>query len=154
MSEKQTVEAGNSLPPPLGSAGWATSLDGERYDHPFYASRDKAIAGGTAEYNGEAFWIGLVFAPENAENFFDAEDWLENVACQDDYSGDHAEGWDMSTKEQRAELEKEVRAVMAAWLERHKLRPTFFNVRDSVLIEPNTGSHRPSEPEASDGSVC
>jgi len=126
MSEKQT-----------GSA-WATSLNGEIYDYPFYASREEAIANGTAEYNGDPFWIGKTFPPENAENFFDAEDWLENVACQEDYSGDHAEDWDMSTKEQRAELEKEVRAVMAAWLERHKLRPTFFNVRDSVLIEPNT----------------
>ena len=138
MSEQKTIEAVTPSPERLGSAGWVTSLDGERYDLPFYASRDEAIAGGRAEHNGEAFWIGLAFAPENAENFFDAEDWLENVACQDEYSGDHAKGWDMSTKEQRSELEKDVRAVMAAWLERHKLRPTFFNVRDSVLIEPNT----------------
>ena len=121
----------------LGSA-WCTSLNGETYDYPLYDTREQAVEGGTVEYNGNPFWVGMATPPERAENFFDAEDWLENVACQDDYSGDHAEGWDMSTKEQRAELEREVREVMAAWLDRHNLRPTFFNVNNSSLIEPNT----------------
>lgn len=127
---------GTPSPERIGSA-WATSLNGEVYDHPFYASRADAVAAGLAEYNGEAFWIGEAFPPEKAEAFFDAGDWLENVSCQEDYDGDHAEGWDMSTKEQRAELEREVRPVMAAWLDRHNLRPTFFNVRNAVMIDPN-----------------
>jgi len=56
-------------------------------------------------------------------------------------SGDHAEDWDMSTKEQRAELEREVRSVMAAWLDRHNLRPTFFNVHNSTMVEQNSAAH-------------
>lgn len=39
----------------------------------------------------------------------------------------NADGWYRSTTAQREELEREVRAVMAAWLDRHDLRPKFWN---------------------------
>ena len=65
------------------------------------------------------------------ESYFDARDWLDNVSNQDPYSIDAAIDWDESTKEQRAELEKEVRAVMGAWLDRHKLRPRFWLVKNA-----------------------
>ena len=52
------------------------------------------------------------------------------MSCHHDYSGEYAEGWDVSTIEHREELEAEVRAVMAKWLDRHGLRPQFFVVQD------------------------
>ncbi|MFA6690114.1 MAG: hypothetical protein WCS18_11615 [Sphaerochaetaceae bacterium] len=139
MSEKQTIEADNSLPPPLGSAGWAISLNEETYDAGVFKNEADAIEEGTVGYNGVPFWLAKVCSPTPPENLFDVEDWLERVACDDDYAGDWAEDWDMSTKEQRTELEREVRAVIAAWLDRNNLRPTFFNVKDARLIDPNTG---------------
>lgn len=126
----------------LGSAGWAISLNGETYDADVFQNEADAIEEGTVGYNGVPFWIGRVCPPTKPEDLFDVSDWLERVACDDDYAGEWSEDWDMSTKQQRAELESDVRKVIAAWLDRHNLRPTFFNVKDARLIEPNAGGHR------------
>ncbi len=79
---------------------------------------------------GEVFYVGENFVPPQPAALWDAEDWLEHVSCQDEYCCDAADGWDGSTDEQQKELEREVRAVMAAWLDKHDLRPAFWMVRN------------------------
>lgn len=88
---------------------------------------DEACAEGAP---GQSFWVGEEMPPSDPESMWDASDWLEHVSQQDEYSPDCADGWDVSTKEQLEELEKEVRAVMAAWLDKHNLRPAFFVIKN------------------------
>lgn len=102
------------------------SFDEQEYNGAF-ATREEAIAEAEAEDNG-IFWTGENVPATAPEDWWEAEDWLEHVSCQDEYNGDHADGWDHSSKSQRAELESLVRPILAAWLDRHSLRPKFFNV--------------------------
>ncbi len=110
---------------------FAISSNEERYEGS-YETIEEAIEEAANGYAYETFWVGKCVPPTQPEQWWDAADWLEHVSCQDSYSGEYAEDWDDSTTEQREELEKEVRAVMASWLDRHKLRPRFFLVEDAV----------------------
>lgn len=110
---------------------FSISTDEEQY-YGSYETAEKAIEEAANGYAYTNFWIGECVSPTQPEDMWDSEDWLEHVSCQDAYSGDYAEGWDNSTKEQRAELEQEVKTVMAAWLDRHKLRPSFFVIENPV----------------------
>jgi len=105
---------------------WCYSDDEESYRGRF-VTKEAAIHEATAE-GLKRFWVGKCDPPVPPENYWDAEDWLERVSEQDDYSGEWAEDWDHSTKKQHKELEVQVRAVMAAWLDRYSLRPDFYNV--------------------------
>jgi len=105
-----------------------------------YDSREEAIAAGPAEVvdadsERGVFWVGEQVPPMQPEDYWDADDWMEHVACQDAYRGDHAEDWGRCTKEQRDELEMAVRKVMAEWLDHHKLRPDFFNITNVTRHE-------------------
>lgn len=110
---------------------FAISSDEERYEGS-YETIEEAIEEAANGYAHETFWVGKCVPPTQPEQWWDAADWLEHVSCQDSYGGEYAEDWDDSTTEQREELEKEVRAAMASWLDRHKLRPRFFLVEDAV----------------------
>jgi len=118
-------------------SAWAISSDSENYNHADFKSKEEAIAEGLIFYGGEPFYVGELEEPTPPEDLFDCGDWLEHVSCQEDYEGDHAEGWDSSTKEQREELNQEVRQVLSAWLDRHNLRPSFWNIPNGERIEPN-----------------
>lgn len=107
---------------------YSWSTDEEQY-HGSYPSIEAAIADAEAEHEEDwtgPVWVGEQAAPVQPEEHWDAERWLEHVSCQDEYSSEWAEDWDTSTKEQREELEYAVRKVMAEWLDRHCLRPTFW----------------------------
>lgn len=132
-----------SLKPPPQADRWFYSLDEEHYEGDF-ATREEAIAEGQAAYPGETIYVGKGVAPEAPEEFWDAEDWLDNVQDQDEYLIDCADGWDTSTKEQRAELEALVRPILGAWLDRHGLRPTFVIIPKAERIE----SPEPNEEDA------
>jgi hypothetical protein len=109
---------------------FAYSFNGENYTGG-HTTREDAIAEAKAEADDHTrFYTGRCVPPQQPEDFWNAEDWLDHVSCQDEYGSDWADGWDDSTAAQRAELETEVRAVMAAWLDRHKLRPGFFTIDD------------------------
>lgn len=125
----ETAKRELSVPEPKESieGKWAISGDSENYGSTTFATRDEAVAEGMAIYP-DGFYLGRIVAPTQPEDRWSADDWLEHVSVQDDYSGEHAEDWDISTEEQREELETEVRKVMAAWLDRHGLRPDFWNV--------------------------
>lgn len=99
-------------------------------------SREAAAAEAFAEDpEATVIWVGEVVPPPQPEGYWDAEDWIEHVAIQDEYATHWGEDWDGSTKEQRQELETEVRAVLAAWLDRHDMRPTFFNIDNPKKVE-------------------
>lgn len=126
---------------------FAISTDEERYEGS-YATIEEAIEEAANGYAYEAFWVGRCVPPTQPEELWDAADWLEYVSCQDSYGGEFAEDWDDSTDEQREELEKEVRAVMASWLDRHKLRPCFFVVKDAVKYVVVDGKPVKASPES------
>lgn len=108
------------------------STDSENFTGRF-SNFSEAIAESLAKTkHGDSFWIAESRQPIQPEDLWDAEDWLEHVSVQDDYGGDFGEGWDLSSKQQREELEAEVRSVMKSWLDRHELRPTHYCVDESV----------------------
>lgn len=102
----------------------------------FHGQFDTAEEAVAEAINGERqFWVGENVPPTAPEDYWYAEDWLEHVACQDDYSGDFAEGFGVASKEELAELEAYVRPILAAWLERHGLRPTHWIIENPVKYE-------------------
>ena len=120
------------------------STNGELF-HGQFEFRCGAVAEAVAvgrEHGYQKVWVGRSVPPTQPEDWWNAEDWLEHVSCQDEYSGDYADGWDESTREQREELEATVRAVMAGWLDRHKLRPKFFTVDEieEIVVEHVTAA--------------
>lgn len=122
-----------------GKRMFSYSLNGELYTGRFETKEEAAYEAKNAiEESGleqETFTVGEADSPVAPESFWDAEQWIEHVACQDDYSHDAADDWDESTKEQREELEAKVRPILAEWLDRHKLRPTFAVIRDYINYE-------------------
>jgi len=111
---------------------WSYSTNEERYEGDFETEADAVAFALTLVSDGEEFWVGEDSEPVQPEDWWEAADWLEHVSSQDEYSMDCADSWDRSTKEQREELEAAVRNVMAEWLDRHRLRPTFWVVKDPV----------------------
>jgi hypothetical protein len=97
-----------------------------------YGTIEEAIDDAVNSHEYTVFWVGRCVPATQPEEWWNAEDWLEHVSCQDDYSSEWAEDWDDSTKEQRAELEGAVRKVMADWLDKHNLRPKFYNIVEAV----------------------
>jgi hypothetical protein len=126
-----TVEA---PPQPCDQIGkWSLSTDEEAY-HGMFDSEEEAIAEGKATETG-SFYVGKCIRPIQPEMLFHdmaVDDWLERVWDHEDYSGDWAEGQVSPTKYEILVLAEQIRPVIAAWLDRQKLRPTFF------IIDPKT----------------
>lgn len=113
------------------------SWDEEAYYDSGYDSVEDCIAEALAatsdpeENEGNTLYVGKQKSPPQPETYFsdcDVERFLEKVSEQDEYGGEWTEDWDRSTREQRAELAREVQPLIAAWLDRHSLRPKFFIV--------------------------
>lgn len=115
------------------------SADEEHY-HGCFESIEDAIEEASQGCAYETFWVGECEQPRQPELYWNADDWLELVGCQDEYQGEYAEDWDDSTAEDHEELEEEVRKVMAEWLDRKKLRPKFFIVRDATKYIVRNGT--------------
>ena len=109
---------------------WSISRDQERYDG-LYPTAEAAIEEGS-QY-AEPFWIGQCLDPTQPEDLWDATVWIEDVFSHEDYGGEWAEGHFDPSREQILELEAEVRPVMAAWLDRHGLRPKFWNIDPTTV---------------------
>ena len=112
---------------------FSTSTNEESYSGE-YLSEMEALEEAFAHEDDDVVWVGECVPPTQPEDYWNAEDWIEHVACQDEYSGEYAEDWDQSTKEQREELERGVSKVMAAWLDRHNLRPKFFSIKNPKRV--------------------
>lgn len=111
---------------------YSWSTDEERYYGDF-ATVEEALEEADQEgrEEGDAVFVGEQRLPDQPEDFWRADDWLEHVSEQDDYCAEVSEDWEQSTKEQRSELESEVRKVLAAWLDKHSLRPKFWLITDA-----------------------
>lgn len=118
---------------------WALSTDEEMY-HGTFDSMEEAIEEGN-QYDVPTFWIGQVVDPVQPEELFDrssVREWLEqSVYEHDDYLGEWAEGAVYPSDEQADELAAEIRPIIAAWLERHKLRPNHWNIDPKTVRKVN-----------------
>ncbi len=123
---------------------YAISSNGEDYDGDQYDTVVESIA--AAIYSGyEHFWVGEVKPPLQPEEW--CGDYFLDLLTQldedcDDYYGDWASDWRRDTKEQRAELAEAVKSLVAAWLDRHDLRPRFFIVATAWEYVVESGSVR------------
>ena len=129
---------------------WSISTNEEDYVGVFDSEGD-AIADGMTNEEG-SFFVGRCVSPTQPEVLFDADavdDWLHNyVFSHEDYQLDWADGRSPDPKkEQLKELAEEIRPVIAAWLDRHKLRPTFF------LIDPKSVRFIENAQEAKGGEA-
>lgn len=115
-------------------AKFAYSRDGETFSGD-YDSLEEAVFEGLDGTEDSTIWAGECVSPTQPEDWWQAVDWLEHVSCQDEYCGDHADDWDGSTKAQREELESLVRPVLAAWLDRHNLRPLHYAITNVAQYE-------------------
>lgn len=111
---------------------YAWSSDGEVYVGDF-ASIERAFEDAEAE-GCERPWIGKAGAPM-VEQYVDADLILEHITCQDDYTAEVAEEWPFATVMQCHELTEALQKVVAEWVDKHKLWPTFFVVRNAKRYE-------------------
>lgn len=126
---------GNEWKAAIGEGGvmtgkWSISTNEENYNGVFDTEEDAIAEGKASEYG--RFWVGKCVTPIQPEAMFQEsaiEDWLEHhVWGHDDYSGEWAEGHVSPTPEQMDELASQIRPFIAAWLDRHSLRPKFWNI--------------------------
>lgn len=110
---------------------YAVSCNGEEFSG-VYDTLPEAIGEASSGYDYTTFLIGVMAPVSQPESLWSAEDWLDHVGVQDDYNSEWADGWDMSTKEQREELEAEIRPILAKWLDKHDLRPNIFTMTNVV----------------------
>ena len=111
---------------------WAYSLDGELFRGGRCASRDEAIEEARAERHTR-FWVGECVPPTPPEKRFTAdvvEAWIEQyvVGDEEEYGGEWSDLRLLTATDKYEELAEAIQPVIAAWLDRHKLRPTHFNV--------------------------
>lgn len=103
---------------------WSISTGGGQY-YGTFDTMEEAIEEGRTY--GKTFWVGQCVTPAQPEDLFDGYsvlNWLENTVYEhDDYAGEWAEGAVDATREQCEELAEEITPLIAAWLDRHNLRP-------------------------------
>ena len=79
--------------------------------------------------------IGILRAPVAPEDLVDAAAVFEIVANHEDYtSEDDWFPWDgLDAKDpRREELTAEISKTIAAWMDKHAMRPTFFRLEDGI----------------------
>ena len=107
---------------------WSISRDEENYFGTF-ETYEQALAA-AAEY--ESCFVGQCVAPIAPEDLFDGDvlrGWIDHYVLQhDDYLGEWAQSAILATPAQHNELAAEMRPLIAAWLDRHGLRPTHWNI--------------------------
>lgn len=116
---------------------WSISTDGGENYHGIFPSKEEAVADFKASMDGwlGTGYVGRCVSPIQPDELWDADDWLDDVSQHETYSLECASDWCSDiTREQKRELEAEVKAVMTSWLDRHKLRPAFFLIEDAEKI--------------------
>ena len=113
----------------MSKAGkWSISYNEEHYFGQ-YETLEEAIAEARAN---NCRVVGQCVDPPQPETLFDrysVQMWLDSsVWGHDEYQHDWAGGEVNPTNEQMDELASEIQPIIAAWLDRHKLRPKFWNI--------------------------
>lgn len=122
------------------SGKWSISTDHERY-YGEYATKNEAIA--EARTGEGRHWVGQCVPPIQPEELFtgnEVEWWINHVVLEhNDYCGEWAEGALDTDRKERDELAAEIRPIIAAWLDRNKLRPTHWNIDPNTVEEVEMG---------------
>lgn len=110
------------------------SFDEEHY-HGKFDSRDKAIAEArdSVDFNGTVF-TGELVTP-SPEDFITGDVVIEHIACQDEFSGDWAEGWAEDATLYEKELTEMLQKTVAEWVGKYNIRPTFYNIERGTVQE-------------------
>ena len=119
------------------SGKWGYTRDEEFYTGAYDTPQDAIKASGAEE--GETVIIGQYRAPVPPEEFIHAEDMIEHVLVQDEYSGEWADGCISYSEDQERELTEALRKVFATWLDRHDLRPKFGIVDEAGIRRITVG---------------
>lgn len=114
------------------AAGWqyAYSHDGECYYGNFNTPEEAAREGFGEDPSHDIVHVGVQVEPDPLRHI-DADDVLEQIKVQDDFSGEHAEDALYCTKEQKADLTLMLRECFDAWMMKHKIHVGFFNIAHS-----------------------
>lgn len=110
---------------------WSISTNEEDY-FGLHDTLEEAVAEGVENMEYDRFWVGQCVAPIAPEQLFDGEvirGWIDHyVSEHDDYAGEWAGDAVPASREQLNELAAELRPLIAAWLDRHGLRPKHWNI--------------------------
>ncbi len=123
----------NTDTPITDKTKYAYSFDEEHFTGHF-DSPEHAAMEAFASDERDVCYVGECDTPI-PEDYLDGGDLIEHIACQDAFCNDWAEGWPDNTKEQLDELTTGLRALFAAWLDKHDLRPEFFTVENVKTIK-------------------
>ena len=114
---------------------WAYSHNGENYSGT-YDTREEAIAEGGAGYEGSSIWVGKCGRPP-CEEHLHADMLIEHILCQDEWCNDWAEEafvLPRESDEAMTELTTSLRRMFAEWLDKYKLRPSFFVIYEAEEV--------------------
>lgn len=123
---------------------YSLSTDEENYNGQ-YDSIEEAVAEAVQMYGDGTFWVGRCVEPTDPAQYFDAESYFEHVSEQEEYCHEWGEDWMTANREQYRELESEVQSVIRNWLDRHDLRPKFWNIGDTFkyIVKDGVASRPP-----------
>lgn len=122
----ETKERGEAM------SKYSFSTNEENYEGEYDTPEDAALECLTGEHEDfpKRCWTGRNVPAPAPESYFYIEDLIDHVSCQDCYIGDHADGWYFGTREQESEINEAVQKLIGEWLDRHSLRPMFYNVTE------------------------
>lgn len=109
---------------------YSYSFDEENYTGEF-DSIDEAIEEARDEADGRDFvYVGKAVRPDPL-NFIDGQEVIERIAEADEFCTEWGQGWPEANTEQIAELTEAFHAAFKAWMDKHNLHPTFWNVENA-----------------------
>lgn len=120
----------------IGKWGYCDSED--RIFEGYFDTEEMAIEAARnrcEESDAGPFEVGQYRAVHAPEGYIDANDIFEHICCQDEFSGDWADGFPGASKEQMRELTDKVQAEIRAWMERHDLLPDWVAVDEGTIRE-------------------
>lgn len=114
------------------------SFDEEYYQGDYFDTPERAAAEALAT-SDERVFVGQVVEPPSPETYFDLDDFLEHVSCQDAYQIDAAEDWGSCSQKVQEQINATVQQTLRKCFEQHGLMPTFFLVEGSEAWELRDG---------------
>lgn len=104
---------------------WGYTHDGEMYTGVFDTASDAAAAAGGRP--GDSVEVGQYRDPVPFWEAVQVEAWhvIESAYDHEDWCGDWASDQIEPSRDQREELERELRETIRQWCERHRLMPSF-----------------------------
>ncbi len=109
------------------------SWNGEDFSRGVFDSIPAALADAAGD-NDEGLGtvhVGEVSRPCNSLFYPDADDVIDHMITQaDDYAGEYASDYPDVSAEEKADLSKQLEALLDAWCQKCGISPTFYQVRN------------------------